>query len=68
LYKTGPDLIIQICVKEDEVLEILKACHNEPCGGHFVDKRIAYKILHLGYYWPSLFKDAKEYVHRCDSN
>jgi len=67
LYKTRPNLIIQRCVREDEVPEILKACHHEPCGGHFADKITAYKVLLLGYYWPSLFKDAKEYVKRCDS-
>ena len=47
LYETGPDFIIRRCVREDEMPEILKACHDEPCGGHFADKRIAYKILHL---------------------
>eukprot|EP00253_Pinus_taeda_P036172 PITA_36172 len=47
--------------------EILKACHDEPCGGHFADNRTTYKILSLGYYWPSIFKDAKEYVRRCDN-
>jgi len=67
LFKTGPDLVIRRCVREDEMLDILKACHDEPCSGHFADKRKAYKILSLGYYWPSLFKDAKQYVRRCDS-
>ena len=67
LFKTGPDCIIRRCVREDEMPDILKACHDEPCGGHFADKRTAYKILSLGYYWPSLFKDAKQYVRRCDS-
>ena len=28
---------------------------------------IAQKILRAGYFWPSLFKDAKEYVKICDS-
>ena len=60
-------MIIWICVREDKVPEILKTCHDEPCGGHFVDKTNAYKILLLGYNLPSLFKDAKEYVKRCDS-
>ena len=50
LYKTGPDFIIRRCVREDEMLEILKACHDEPFGRHFADKRTTYKILHLGYY------------------
>ena len=62
-----PDLIIRRCVREDEILEILKYCHDEPCGGHFSDKRTTYKILLLGYYWPSIFRDTKEYVKRCDS-
>ena len=57
LYKTGPDFIIRRCFREDEMPEILKACHDEPCGRHFADKRTDYKILHLGYYWPYLFKD-----------
>eukprot|EP00253_Pinus_taeda_P025248 PITA_25248 len=63
----GPDLMIRRCVREDEMDDILKACHDEPCGGHFADKRTAYKILSLGYYWLSLFKDAKQYVERCDN-
>ncbi len=67
MYKTSPDLIIRRCVREDEALEILKACHGEPCGGKFTDKINPYKVLLLVYYWPSLFKDIKEYVKRCDS-
>eukprot|EP00253_Pinus_taeda_P035411 PITA_35411 len=67
LFKTGPDLVIRRCVREDEMLDILNACHDEPCDRHFADKRIAYKILSLGYDWPSLFKDAKKYVKRCDN-
>ena len=64
LYKTGPDLIIRRRVREDEVLETLKACHDGPCGGKF---SFNYKILLLGYYQPSIFKEAKEYVKRFDS-
>ena len=67
LYKIGLDLVIRRCVREDEIPEILKSCHDEPYGGHFIDKRTTYNVFLLGYYWPSLFKDAKEYVKRCDS-
>ena len=67
LFYTGYDLIIRRCVRQDEILEILKSFHDEPCGGHFADKHIAYKILNLGYYWPSLFKDCKNYVRSCDT-
>ena len=59
--------MIRRCVQEDEIPEIIKACHVKPFGGNFSDKRTTYKILHLGYYWPSIFIDAKEYVKRCDT-
>jgi hypothetical protein len=67
LFQTGADQEIRRCVQEDEVYDILKACHDGPCGGHFVDKRTAHKILRMGYYWPSIFKDAKKYVKAYDS-
>ena len=50
LFKTWLDCVIRRCVREDEMPDILKACHDEPCGGHFANKRTAYKILSLGYY------------------
>jgi len=34
-----------MCVREDVVPEILKACHDEPCGGHFYEKRTSHKML-----------------------
>ena len=46
---------------------ILHACHDGPCGGHFSDKRTTYKVLHSGYYWLIIFKDAATYVKGCDS-
>jgi hypothetical protein len=66
-FRTGPDLIIRICVQEDEVIEILRSCHDGPCSGHFYDKRTTYKVLHSGYYWPRIFKYAAKYVRSCDS-
>ena len=67
LFYTGPDLEIRRCVREDEIFHILKACHDEPYGGHFVDRRIGHKVLRMGYYWPTLLRDAKRYVQSCDS-
>ena len=67
LFRTGPDLIIHRCVREDKIPEILRTFHDGPCGGHFSDKRTTYKVLHSGYYWPSIFKDAAKYVRSCDS-
>lgn len=63
----GPDLIMRQCVRQDEMHDILSANHSEPCGGHFDDKRMAYKVLCTGYYWPTLFKDAKKFFLSCDT-
>lgn len=36
-------------------------------GGHFAEKRTTHKVLQIGYYWPTIFKDAKKFVQACDS-
>ena len=53
-------------MREDETYDILHACHNEPCGGHFAEKRKTFKILTTSYYWPTLHKDAVNYTRKCD--
>eukprot|EP00253_Pinus_taeda_P034665 PITA_34665 len=67
LYHTGPDFQIMRCVREDEVFDILKACHEEPCGGHFTDKWTGYKVLSTRYYWLTIFQDAKKFMKGCVS-
>ena len=47
--------------------DILHACHDGLCGGHFSDNRMTYKLLHSSYYWPSIFKDSAKYVKGCNS-
>ena len=58
---------IRRCVREDEIFDILKACHDGPCGEHFTDRRTGYKVLQTGYYWPTIFKDENTFFHACDS-
>ena len=45
IFYTGLDLIILRCVREEEVFDILKVSHDEPCRGHFADKWTTNKIL-----------------------
>jgi hypothetical protein len=49
-------------VREDEVHDILHACHDDPYGGHYETKRKTYNILQDGYYWPTLHRDAHHYI------
>ena len=66
LFKLGPDQILRCCVREEEVFDILLTCHDGPCGGHFAAKRTAFKILQVGYYWPTLHQDVRRYISQCD--
>ena len=58
LFKHGADQIIRRCIPESEQLDILRFCHELQCGGHYSSRKTAMKVLHSGFYWPSLFKDA----------
>ena len=66
LYRHCADQVIRRCVPEDEMYNILNHCHTLSCGGHFGGKRTAAKVLQSGFYWPSLFKDAHQFVSTCD--
>jgi len=61
-----PDQILSRCVREEEFFDILLACHDGPCGGHFAAKRTTFKILQDGYYYPTLHQDVKRYTNQCD--
>ena len=66
LYRHCADKVIRRCVPKDEMHSILNHCHTLPCGGHFGGQRTAAKVLQSGFYWPSLFKDAHQFVSTCD--
>lgn len=67
LYRRGIDGVLRRCVSEPETSKILVACHDGTCGGHFSGRLTAQKILRAGYFWPTMFRDAHRYAHRCDA-
>ncbi|GJR86359.1 reverse transcriptase domain-containing protein [Tanacetum coccineum] len=54
--------VIRRCVHGKEALDILEACHNGPTGGHHGANLTAKKILDSGFFWPTIYKDAHEFV------
>nr|GFA68834.1 reverse transcriptase domain-containing protein [Tanacetum cinerariifolium] len=50
-----------------EALDILVSCHNRPTGGHHGANLTAKKIVASGFFWPTIYKDAHEFVKNCDS-
>ncbi|GJX64675.1 reverse transcriptase domain-containing protein [Tanacetum coccineum] len=66
LFKICADQVIRRCVSGQEAFDILKACHSGPTGGHYGANYTAKKIFDSGFYWPTIYKDAHDYVTRCD--
>ncbi|CAN6557459.1 unnamed protein product [Malus baccata var. baccata] len=66
LWKFCPDQIVRRCVHDSEFRSILSFCHTYACGGHFGTERTALEVLQCGFYWPSIFKDARTFCLTCD--
>nr|GEU88338.1 reverse transcriptase domain-containing protein [Tanacetum cinerariifolium]GEX89044.1 reverse transcriptase domain-containing protein [Tanacetum cinerariifolium] len=59
--------VIRRCVHGKEALDILVACHNRPTGGNHGANLTAKKVFDAGFFWPTIYKDAYEFVKNCDS-
>ncbi|GKA47789.1 reverse transcriptase domain-containing protein, partial [Tanacetum coccineum] len=66
-FKLCPDNIMRRCVAGNEIFEILAHCHSGPTGGHHSASVTGRKVYESGFFWPTIFKDAKDYVMRCDA-
>ena len=66
LFKYCADQIIRKCVPEEEQKGILIHCHDSECGGHFASHKTTMKVMHSGFYWSSLFKNAYTMCKQCD--
>ncbi|GJV50772.1 reverse transcriptase domain-containing protein [Tanacetum coccineum] len=62
LFKICADQVIRRCVSGQEAFDILKACHSGPTGGHYGANYTAKKIFDSGFYWPTIYKDAHDFV------
>nr|GEY81189.1 reverse transcriptase domain-containing protein [Tanacetum cinerariifolium] len=58
--------MLQACFRGQEAIEILKACHYGPIGGHHSPNYTAKKVLDSRFYWPSIYRDAQDLVKNCD--
>ena len=65
-YKRCGDGLIRRCILAEEVTDILTHCHSLECGGHASSAKTAVKMLQSGFFWLSLFKDAREFILKCD--
>nr|GEW06198.1 reverse transcriptase domain-containing protein [Tanacetum cinerariifolium] len=66
LFKICADQVIRRCVSGQEAVDILKACHSGPTGGHHGPNYTARKVFDSGFFWPTIYRDAQDLVKNCD--
>lgn len=66
LFRHCADGLLRRCVPQFQVEDILWHCHGSEYGGHFGGERTAQKVLQSGFYWPTIFKDARKFIENCD--
>ncbi|CAA7028523.1 unnamed protein product [Microthlaspi erraticum] len=67
LYKHCSDGMFRRCIPEEEVPGVLFACHGSDYAGHFATNKTVAKILQAGFWWPTMFKDAHDFISKCDA-
>ena len=65
LFRMNYDSVLLRCLEKYEAEKFLQELHDRPVGGHYDGDATAHKILRVGYYWPTLFKDSHSYVRKC---
>ena len=66
LYKRGLLAPLLRYVTNEEATYIMNEIHEGVCRNHAGGQTLAHKALRQGYYWPTMKKDAAEFVRRCD--
>nr|GEV82831.1 reverse transcriptase domain-containing protein [Tanacetum cinerariifolium] len=66
LFKICADQVIRRYVHGQEAIDILRACHYGPTGGHHSPNYTAKKVFDSGFYWPTIYRDAQDLVKNYD--
>ncbi|GJV53390.1 reverse transcriptase domain-containing protein [Tanacetum coccineum] len=61
-FRLCPDNVMRRCVAGSEILKILAHCHSGTTGGYHSASVTGRKVYEAGFYWPSIFRNAKDYV------
>jgi len=63
LYKRDFITPLIKCLGPNETQEVLADVLDGICGQHLGAKGLGKKVLRAGYYWPTMLKDAQDYVN-----
>ncbi|XP_021598923.2 uncharacterized protein LOC110604950 [Manihot esculenta] len=66
LYRRGKSSPWLRCVSPAEAVKVMEEIHQGVCGAHEGAGTLANKIFRQRYYWPTVEREAEEFVRRCD--
>ncbi|XP_030930836.1 uncharacterized protein LOC115956667 [Quercus lobata] len=66
LYKRGFSRPYLRCLGTEEADYTMREIHEGICGNHSGARLLVHKLIRVGYYWPTMLKDAQAYVKSYD--
>ncbi|XP_062088902.1 uncharacterized protein LOC133795468 [Humulus lupulus] len=66
LYRRSYTGVLLRCLTPEEAKHVLQELHEGECGNHSGPRSLAHRALTVGYYWPTMRADTKDYVRTCD--
>ena len=66
LYKRGFSQLYLRCLAPDEANYVLREVHEKARGNHSRARALIHKVVHAGYYWPTIQANTKAYVKVCN--
>ncbi|KAG9442418.1 hypothetical protein H6P81_018272 [Aristolochia fimbriata] len=65
LYRRSYEGLLLLCLSKEEGLQVLKETHGGICGAHQAGPKLHLQVKRLGYYWPTMLRDAIEIARTC---
>ena len=65
LYRKAFDGVLLRCLSKEEAKHILLETHAGVCGAHQAGPKLADQVKRIGYYWPTMVKDAMKFARSC---
>ena len=66
LFQKNYDQVLLRCLEKDDAKHILIELHDGPTCGHFNGETTTHKVLRVGYYCSTMFKDAHAHAQKCE--
>ncbi|KAG9447196.1 hypothetical protein H6P81_013324 [Aristolochia fimbriata] len=67
LYRRSYEGLLLRCLSKEEGMQVLKETHGGICGAHQAGPKLHLQVKRLGYYWPTMLRDAIEMARTCKS-